>query len=577
MWFLHQRERLQSEVVGVESLLSDAPWLASATPRVMDGLRFAFEFDLLVNGETLRFTLAYPSLFPETPPSVLPLDGRRHSSHQWGSGGELCLEYRTDNWDPAVTGAMMIESAYRLLSGEQPSKDHRAVVPTAHQVSLGQKLRSTKFRALVTSGLRDQISTLHPGTSIECEVVDMGGPGGTWTAYVATTGAISAPNWREESIPLGKRKGGPGLIVRLSALDDIPVSKQEDLEVVLSSAGIPTKGPPGENAHSRFTVLADATTVRFYCSFLHEDEWTVVHYDTVDLSHETSTRLPKCYSALAGKAVGIVGCGSLGAKIATSLARGGVRRFILIDDDILKPGNLVRNELQADSLGAHKVNALEEHLYNVANNLEVKVWPVALGGQESSAITAKILDELARCDLLIDATADPQAFNLVASVARRARRPMIWSEVYAGGIGGFVGRLRPDIEPPPHSARRQYSAWCRKQGVQWRDQGNDYSLLRDGNPHLIADDADVGAIAAHTVRMALDVLIRGSDSSFPHPAYVIGLAKDWIFDQPFDTHPIDLMTEGEWQVPVSADEAETTVEYLVSLLHNPPNESRTVT
>lgn len=577
MWFLHQRERLQSEVVGVESLLSNAPWLASATPRVMDGLKFAFDFDLLVNGETLRFTLAYPSLFPETPPSVLPRDGRRHSNHQWGSGGELCLEYRTDNWDPAVTGAMMIESAYGLLSGEQPSRDHRAVVPSAHQASLGQKLRSTIFRAFVTSGLRDQISTLQPGSAIECEVVDTRRPGGTWTAYVATTGAISAPTWREESIPLGKRKGGPGLIVRLSALDDVLVSKQEDLEVVLSSAGIPTTVPPGENVHSRFIVLADATTVRFYCSFLHEDEWKVVRYDTVDISHETRIRLPDCYSTLAGKAVGIVGCGSLGSKIASSLARGGVCRFILIDDDILKPGNLVRNELRADSLGAHKVNALEEHLYDVANNLEVKVWPVALGGQESSAITAKILDELACCDLLIDATADPQAFNLVASVARRARRPMIWSEVYAGGIGGFVARLRPDIEPPPHSARRQYSAWCGQQRVQWRDQGNDYGLLRDGNPPLVADDADVGAIAAHTVRMAIDVLIRGDDSNFPHPAYVIGLAKDWIFDEPFDTHPISFTAEGEWQIPISADEAETTVEYLVSLLDNPANASRTGT
>ena len=122
MWFLHNPERLKSEVAGIEVLRDETPWLMLATPRVMKSFQFAVDFDLVVNAETLPFTLAYPAFFPETPPSVLPRDGRHYSSHQWGSGGELCLEYRTDNWDPAVTGATMIESAYRLLSGEQPAQ-----------------------------------------------------------------------------------------------------------------------------------------------------------------------------------------------------------------------------------------------------------------------------------------------------------------------------------------------------------------------------------------------------------------------------------------------------------------------
>ena len=42
---------------------------------------------------------------------------------------------------------------------------------------------------------------------------------------------------------------------------------------------------------------------------------------------------------------------------------------------------------------------------------------------------------------------------------------MIWAEAYAGGVGGFVARLRHGIEPPPHAARRQYFGWCRSQGV----------------------------------------------------------------------------------------------------------------
>ena len=60
----------------------------------------------------------YPSYYPDTPPSVYVRDGQQISSHQYGPDGELCLEWRADNWDPRVTGAMMIESAYRLITGE---------------------------------------------------------------------------------------------------------------------------------------------------------------------------------------------------------------------------------------------------------------------------------------------------------------------------------------------------------------------------------------------------------------------------------------------------------------------------
>ena len=577
MWFLHNPERFKAEVAGIEVLQAEAPWLMLATPQLMKGLQFAVDFDVVVNGETLPFTLAYPAFFPETPPSVMPRDRRHYSGHQWGHGGELCLEYRTDNWDPAVTGAMMIESAYRLLSGEQPAQDQRAVVPSAHQASLGQQLRSATYRAFLTPGLHNHISVLQPESGHLCNIIETRGPRGTFTAYVASTGPVSAPTWREDGIPLGNSKGSAGLLVRLSSLDGVAVSEQEALERIIASAAIQGAELANDNATSRFTVLADADTVQFYFSFFHEGTWKVMRYRTIDISDETGPRLPDSYAAMAGMTVGIVGCGSLGSKIATSLARSGICGFMLVDDDILKPGNLVRNELGTESLGTHKVDALGERLHAVAPNVTVDVWRVALGGQESSGLTATILGKLAGCDLLIDATANSQAFNFVASVARGALRPMIWAEVYAGGIGGFVGRLRPDIEPPPHAARRQYLAWCRSQGVLWYGLGDEYDALREDGPPLIADDADVGVIAAHTARMAVDVLVRGNTSNFPYPAYVIGLAKDWVFSAPFDTRPIDFSAEGEWQLPISGEQAGAALEYLTSLLDKTDDAGRTGT
>lgn len=80
------------------------------------------------------------------------------------------------------------------------------------------------------------------------------------------------------------------------------------------------------------------------------------------------------------------------------------RPHLLIDGDIFKPGDLARNELGAESLGAHKVDALEDRLRAVAPNVTVGVWRVDLGGQESSGRTVTIIDMLAGYNLLIDAT-----------------------------------------------------------------------------------------------------------------------------------------------------------------------------
>ena len=53
-------------------------------------------------------------------------------------------------------------------------------------------------------------------------------------------------------------------------------------------------------------------------------------------------RLDKEHEALAGRKVALVGCGSLGSKVAVMLARSGVGKFLLVDDDLFFPDNLVR-------------------------------------------------------------------------------------------------------------------------------------------------------------------------------------------------------------------------------------------
>jgi sulfur-carrier protein adenylyltransferase/sulfurtransferase len=144
---------------------------------------------------------------------------------------------------------------------------------------------------------------------------------------------------------------------------------------------------------------------------------------------------------------------------------------------------------------------------------------------------------------------------------------MVWAEVYAGGIGGFIARLRPEVEPPPHAARRQYLAWCREQRVPWDGHDHDYGTRGRDEHLLIADDADVAVIAAHASRMAVDLLARPNATAFPHSAYVIGLSKDWIFGEPFDTRPVDFVADGEWR-QVLPERAVEALDFMSSLFEH---------
>ena len=232
MWWVRNDERLAVELEAIEDLQANAQWLVRIKETLLKGLVFAVEFDIDLNGETLPFVLKYPSLFPDVPPSVYPGDDRRHSSHQYGRGGEMCLEYRSDNWDPSVTGAMMIASTHRLLSGEQPSLDERAVVPDAHRASLGQQLRSAKGRYLTTAGFRAFMAQMTSGTCVSGTAVDLAAPGKTWVAYVTAIGPLASPDWIESEIPRTAGKPYPAVLIRVPALEDVTISKYEHIEAL---------------------------------------------------------------------------------------------------------------------------------------------------------------------------------------------------------------------------------------------------------------------------------------------------------------------------------------------------------
>jgi molybdopterin/thiamine biosynthesis adenylyltransferase/ubiquitin-protein ligase len=547
IWWTSLPSRARSERHGITELEEQSAWLSNLSWRITAEGRLCADFEIEKLGEVVPLTMTYPSFFPEMPPQITSRDGVRLSGHQYGPSGELCLEYRPDNWDPSYTGAMMIESAHRLLTGEEPTSGSPAEVLSAHRTTIGQEVRKETLRFVVSPAAGAALAGLQQYRFYDAEVVEHL-VAGHWLAFPSKVFDGETVCW-DASASLPKYRKRKGLFVRIDASFRSKIKAEFDFLQALADLSKRSDfvESVAECENEMAFVIECGGTIRLMSISAGIGTRTIFDYRTIPVPPSSGTRLSPEYSRLSAASVAIVGCGSMGSKIAASLARSGVGQFVLVDGDLIFPDNIVRNDLDWRSVGLGKPDAVEDRIRQINPAAIIRKRRLSLGGQESSDSTDAALVTIGGCDLIIDATADPQVFNLCGAVARSERRPLIWGEVFAGGIGGLIGRLRPNIEPVPHAARRQILDWCAGQGaLPPAGTADQYGLSLPGDaPPLVADDADVTVMAAHVSRFAVDALTR-DDSLFPQPAYAVGLKSGWIFNGPFETWPIELQPEGEW-------------------------------
>ncbi|WP_051651222.1 ThiF family adenylyltransferase [Brevundimonas bacteroides] len=553
LWFLQDPGRLAAERDALLALAGRASWLTVESPRFDDSARLCVAIEIQGEGRLYRAELRYPASFPYSPPSVVPADEERWSGHQYGPGGELCLEHGPDNWTPELTGAHMVESAQRLLQVEAPVAGvPQPAAQSRHATTLGQDLRARAVRFVITQAFAGHMAEADDGATLAVDaywptrdrqhtltpVRTLDAQGGTWSDPTVPK-ALWAEATLHKATAFRLPRGA-----RLPRTSSASVCR-EDL------AALGFQPEPNDKAFPLLLLWSDDGARLIWLT----DDDTVMAFANVPATG--GVRLPSRYAALKARSVGLVGCGSAGGKIAVSLARAGVGRFVLVDDDVLLPENLVRNDLDWSHVGEHKVRGVARRIA-LAGDAEIEMEMKRLAGQEASGVADSVLQKLQGCDLVIDATADPAVFNLLAGICIAARKPLFWLEIYAGGIGGLIARSRPGEDPAPHLARNRIQAWCDALGVPPPVAARPYETGGEADP-LIADDADVGVIAAHAARLVLDHLIGASPSAFPSSAYMIGLGAEWIFDQPFDTRAIDLGGPAPPSAPTSDSLAGVTL------------------
>lgn len=570
-WALKNPKRLLHERIEIDALQKEG-WIKGVIWRLTRGA-VEVDVDMYIHGRDYSATLTYTDLFPETAAYVRPRDrSQLWSGHQYGPGGTLCLEWREDNWHSGVTGADLIRSAYKLLSTEQ-HPERPARVPSAHRLTEGQELRSNESHRLVltSEALAALKAAPKPGSMrLQTAMVFHTGPNVTFVSQVENAGTLVAvadlPVGLTSYAPLFALTGEGHAICHESVDGMDPITSPNELDNALRGAGFPQdllascKSAPSKYRH-HVVVLVGAQRIKAY-GVSGGEQPALSEYGLV-MPHDTAARLPGEHTKLATLRIGLIGLGSLGSKIAVSLARSGLRRFLMVDDDVLLPDNICRHELSWASVGLHKVQGLQEELSLIAPNIEVEIYMHRVGGQESAMRAARVLKELASCDLLIDATADPAVFLRLAAVARANHRPLCWGEVFAGGFGGLIARARPEKDPHPASVRSAILSYFETLPPAPFREAEGY----DGSRQLptIAYDSDVAQIASALTRFVLDTALQREPSHFPYAAYLIGMRKEWIFEQPFDTRPIDVSGE-EWDFLEADAGSETDREEAVQAL-----------
>lgn len=157
------------------------------------------------------------------------------------------------------------------------------------------------------------------------------------------------------------------------------------------------------------------------------------------MSNKIFARIEKLFDVglLADVKVLIAGCGSGGGSLALQLAMSGIRNFSLIDNDVMKPENIIRHVCDYRFIDKRKVDALEEVLLGRNPSINVRKLDVDI-------MHFKDLEtEIRNHSIVALATDNEPSRYLVNEICVRNKIPFVVARVFTRGIGGEVFSYRP--------------------------------------------------------------------------------------------------------------------------------------
>ena len=212
---------------------------------------------------------------------------------------------------------------------------------------------------------------------------------------------------------------------------------------------------------------------------------------------------------LAHRSICIIGLGTGGVHIALELAKVGVGKFSLIDQDRLEVGNISRHHAGISFVGRRKVHAARDLLLDNNPELIVDVYPFHAETQYQDELRTIIADS----DLVICATDNRPSKLFVNALCVQSARPVIFGGAFRRAYGGQILRVRPHdsacyhcfvLAMPDTESDREISSEADASAIAYTDRPVPVE------PGLAIDVAPISVMAA---KLALQELIRNVESS----------------------------------------------------------------
>ena len=201
----------------------------------------------------------------------------------------------------------------------------------------------------------------------------------------------------------------------------------------------------------------------------------------------------------------LIGCGSVGSLFGLELARAGVGRFLLLDDDILGYHNICRHQCGIPDVGRFKTDALRDRILQINPTAHVEVYHAPI-----QSVPLEVISKFADQDTIYIDGADNREGGLYASrLAKDTNSAFLsvgcWERAFAGEIFYSL----------PEADMASYEEFLKKTGtLSHRVNQNRifYTTEQDlakvtFEPGISVDMSFVTLVA---VKLALDILNRNS-------------------------------------------------------------------
>ncbi len=204
----------------------------------------------------------------------------------------------------------------------------------------------------------------------------------------------------------------------------------------------------------------------------------------------------------------LVGCGSVGSLVALELAKAGVGRFLLVDNDILGYHNICRHQCGILDVGRFKTDAVKDRILQINPSAKVVTQNCTIQG-----VPLSVINEFCDKDTIVIGGADNREGDLYAnSIAKDIGMPMIsigcWERAFAGEIFYCLPGM-PD-----------YSDFI------WAIGGMSGRVSQNRRFYVTEDDlekvtfepgisVDINFVTVIAVKLALDILNRNNPNFTP--------------------------------------------------------------